>query len=183
MTRSNASAHLPPSLNWLSLGMVLLISLCGLTWLYAKANAISPTSHANYTKALRDVREADVAIDSEILANRLDVTRNYDRLMFFINQAQTATRAILISPAFIRTEQRGDIESQARTLQKLLDKKIQLADLFKRKNAVLRNSLSYFSPHADEFLNAPSLPTALHHVGEQYARQLLSFARNPDDER
>lgn len=183
MTTFSSLPTPPHTKKWLGLGLVLILSLCALTWLYSKANAISPSLHESYTKALRDVREADVAIDSEILANRLDVTRNYDRLMFFITQAKTAIAYTLAAPVFIQTEQRGYIESQARALKKLLEKKMQLADLFKRKNAVLRNSLAYFSPHADEFLNATDLPAALHHAGEQYARQLLSFARNPDEER
>lgn len=171
----------PPS--WLTLGVVVLVSLCGLTWLYSKANVASPLLHERYIRALHDLREADVAIDGEILANRLDVIQNYDRLMFYIQQAEVAANAVLVPPDFLSVAEQRSIQQQAVLLKASLERKIQMTDLFKRHNAVLRNSLAYFPSHANEFLNDPALPLALRHAGEQYARQLLSFARHPDAER
>jgi len=166
----------------LKVTLVLLLSVSLLTTLFMRAESVSPQAHYDYTKVLRDLREADAKIDGEVLANRLEITRNYDALTLFLKNAQYAASRITVIPSFLESDDKKVVIKQARELQLKIEKKSQLIEVFKRENAVLRNSLAYFPSAADTFLSE-RMPSDLRAATESYARHILSFARNPDAER
>lgn len=167
----------------LSITMVILAFLVLLTWLYGMATAASPHLHFEYTKALRDLRQADAEINSEIFANRLEVTRNYDRLTLYTEKAQAAAARVAHVPNFLHQDDRLKVQAKAAELQLALNHKVQLADNFKRKNSVLRNSLAYFPAAADQLVNQKTWHGQLRGEVETYSRHVLAFARDPSSER
>ena len=166
----------------LFLGFVIFLSSCELTWLYFQTVAVSPQKHFEYTKVLRDFREADAQINGEVLANRLEITRNYDRLLRFIDMAQGAASSVEVVPSFVFGMERNSIVEKARELQQIQKKKFQVIEIFQRNNAILRNSLTYFPVATNEFLNNESLSVANKSTLENYTRQVLSYVHSPISE-
>ena len=66
--------------------VVLALLLVVQTWLYLRSENVSPSQHFHFTQNLRDLRELDAEIDGELLANRLELSRNYDALTDFVRQ-------------------------------------------------------------------------------------------------
>jgi diguanylate cyclase (GGDEF)-like protein/PAS domain S-box-containing protein len=163
-------------------GVVLALLLAVLTWFYLRAESVAPEQHFTYTQHLRDLRELDATIDGELLANRLELTRNYDALTDYTQRALTTSTISLTTPAFLSAADREKVLHTAQDLQTTLAHKADLIDGFKRNNAVLRNSLAYFPVAAAAFLDtgASYPPATRNHVG-RYARAVLAFARAPGE--
>ncbi len=167
---------------YLLVSAVVAFSALLLTVLFIRAESVSPQEHYDYTKKLRDLREADAETNVEVLANRLEVTRNYDALTLFLERSKQAASHATFVPAFLSDSHQLLVTAKARELQQTLERKSRLVEVFKRQNAVLRNSLAYFPAAADDFLGG-SVPAQLKNPAEDYVRHVLSFARNPDAER
>lgn len=150
-----------------------------LTLLFVRAESVSPQAHYDYTKKLRDLRAADAETNGEVLANRLDITRNYDALSFYLDTALHAANAAGEIPDYLPEEERAQVAAKARELQAALERKARLVEVFKRQNAILRNSLAYFPAAADDYLGR-NIPGGLKGAAEDYVRHVLSFARDPD---
>lgn len=167
---------LPP--RWLAgVGGILLVSILLLTWLFMRADAVSPQKHYDYVHLLRDLRESDAVVNAELLASRLELTRNYDALTEQTNHILTTNSAVAQVPAFIDTTARIRVEAAARTLKTAFETKAGLIEAFKRENAVARNSLAIFPVIAGDMIEhwngATSRPL------ERYVRRVLVFSRSP----
>lgn len=158
-------------------GMTITIALLLLTLLYLKAEAVSLQVHMGYTQQLRLLREADAKVDSEVLAARLEISRNYDALTSYVNEMKAVAQALLQPPSFLRLGDSVGIEKEAAELLKVLHHKADLIDSFKSYNAIVRNSMAYFLQSASG-LGGVSAP--LKNQLESYVRQALFFARDPD---
>jgi diguanylate cyclase (GGDEF)-like protein/PAS domain S-box-containing protein len=166
----------------LGIGAVLALFLIALTWLYLRAETVAPEQHFAYTQHLRDLRELDTEIDSELLANRLELSRNYDALTDYTRRTLAVSVSTFDTPAFLPADDRVMVSNAAQVLRAALERKADMVDHFKRKNAVLRNSLAYFPVAANNFLDAdarPALSGALRSTTGRYVRAVLAFARAP----
>jgi len=153
-----------------------------LTLLFVRAESVSPQAHYDYTQKLRDLRAADAEANGEVLANRLEITRNYDALTFYMDRSLQEASSVTVVPSFLPDGEREKTLEKAQELQRALEKKSRLVDVFKRQNAILRNSLAYFPVVADDFLGGP-VSGGLKGALENYVRHVLLFARDPDGER
>jgi len=171
--------------HWLlGIGTGVLLFVAALTWFYIHAEAVGPEQHFAYTQHLRDLREIDAKIDGELLANRLELTRNYDALTRHTLDVLATLGRTLDAPAFLGSRDREAVLSAAHDLQTTLMHKADLIDSFKRNDAVLRNSLAYFPVAAANFLDtvAPSIPLGtLRNPTDRYVRAVLAFARAPSE--
>ncbi len=165
------------------LAAVLLLFGGVLTWLYVQANAVSPQRHFDYTRALRELRQGDAEINLEVFGNRLEVVRNYDHLAHAVLHTQQIANSLLDLPRFVSENERQDLSRRILALQLALRGKVDRVDAFKRENASLRNSLTYFPLAVDRLINATHLSVGLKSALEHYARHVLSFARDASAER
>ncbi|MEW6165749.1 MAG: EAL domain-containing protein [Pseudomonadota bacterium] len=162
-------------------GATFLVALAGL---YFRAEAVDPRQHFAYAQQLRDLRELDARIDGELLANRLEFTRNYDALTRYTAAAQARVALVDDPPAYLAAASRASVRSAAAALADSIARKAGLVDSFKRNDAVLRNSLAYFPLAAANLLDVaqvPPLPAATRPRIGNYVRSLLAFARLPDE--
>jgi len=179
--------NLPPVFaNWLPRhrkwghGAVLLLLLATLTWLYLRTESVDPTQHFAYTQQLRDLRELDAGMDAELLANRLEFTRNFDALTDTTQRAVLASSQSLTLPAFVSATAQPRVIDAARALQAAMTQKANLVDDFKRNSSVLRNSLAYFPVAVSAFLDSEEPAPHSHRIFvDRYARTVLAFARAP----
>jgi diguanylate cyclase (GGDEF)-like protein/PAS domain S-box-containing protein len=171
------------SSSWI-VGIAIIVALSGLllTALYWRAEVVSPQVHQNYTLLLRELREADAEIDAEVLASRLELTRNYDALTAELARAIRVGEQVGAVPDFLDADDQTTLRAGVGDLRTLLAEKARLIEIFKRSNAVLRNSLAYFPNAADDLARLRPASELAREV-EHYARQVLSYARLPDPER
>lgn len=156
-----------------------------LSWFFFRAELVSPEEHFAYTQQLRDLGELDARIDGQILANRLEQVRNYDAISAYIGQIQRRASEVTLVPGFLSAEDQATVVAAAVDLQNALDRKAALVDKFKRDNAVLRNSISFFPVATSAYLDAQRLSSGPGSVSDRvgkYAREVLSFISRPGDE-
>ncbi|MDR3369401.1 EAL domain-containing protein [Rhodoferax sp.] len=181
MKWTNAADRLLPRRWQAGNGVVLVLLLVALTWLYLRAENVAPSQHFVYTQQLRDLRELDAKIDAELLANRLELTRNYDALTDYTQRALAiSSRNSLVIPTFLDADQRAAALNAAQSFRVVLQRKADLIDRFKRNNAVLRNSLAFFPVAAAALLDGNQSHLKSHRgLVNRYARTVLVFARLP----
>ncbi|MDP2829906.1 MAG: EAL domain-containing protein [Sulfuricellaceae bacterium] len=172
--------------HWLlGISAVVVLSIAVLTWLFTRAEAVAPEQHFSYTHHLRDLRELDAKIDGELLANRQELSRNYDALTVYTRQSLDSSAKLLDQPAFLAGGDRTLVRNAAGALQTKLQQKADLVDRFKRNHAVLRNSLAYFPVAASNFLDGETYrnaPGAIRNPLGIYARNVLIFSRLPSED-
>ncbi len=171
----------------LSLGLALLVGIfaAALSGLFFLAEKVSPDAHFAYTQKLRDIGELDARVDGQILANRLEQVRNFDAMTRYIQRLDELGRQVNSVPAFLSAADRTAVAAAAGELVEALGHKAVLVDQFKRENAILRNSISFFPIATSAFLEAGSFspqPGRQLHLMGKYAREVLAFAHAPSDE-
>lgn len=171
-----------PYRHLLKVGLGIGLFFVALGTLYRHAEWVVPEQHFAYTQQLHDLREIDARIDGELLANRLELSRNYDALTYHTRAMIHAGEHLISTPAFLSDPYRATVQDAVRDLQKDFAHKIDLVDRFKRHDAVLRNSQAYFPVAAGELLDSDSslVLVSRQHIN-RYVRAILVFARTPDD--
>jgi len=169
------------SLGLSNVGIVAAVGvfLAVLAGLYQRAEAVRPETHLVYTQVLRDLRETDIRIDGELLANRLELSRNYDALTHHAIEALRIGARLEEVPDFLAADDRARLHAAATALQTLLADKADRIDRFKRIDSVLRNSLAFLPVIAADYLDAAGEAPQRAAV-DRYVRAVLAFARAPD---
>ncbi|MFZ5482816.1 MAG: EAL domain-containing protein [Pseudomonadota bacterium] len=163
--------------------LIGLSLLCAgvLAWLFTRADAVAPQAHYEYSQQLRALREADAEINAELLASRLELSRNYDTLVQRLDTALDTGARLLAVPDFLPATDRQLSVDAATTLVDLLEEKARLIEAFKRDNAVARNSLAIFPVQAQAQLGR--WQGEPERVLARYAVNLLAFARETSSQR
>jgi diguanylate cyclase (GGDEF)-like protein/PAS domain S-box-containing protein len=164
-----------------TIGLFALVPLLALllTVLFVRAGSVSHDIHHRYSLDLRSLREADAEIDAEVLASRLELSRNYDAITSHVQKAVLFSERIAKIPDFLSDDDHVAVQAAVTDMQALVREKIALVDYFKRDSAVLRNSLAYFPVAANAYLGARHSPVVGTLVS-RYVRHLLAYARVPD---
>ncbi|MBL7002606.1 MAG: PAS domain S-box protein [Gammaproteobacteria bacterium] len=169
--------HIASKKQLFELVITVLAAVMLLTWLYSKSEEVSPFEHKNYVDILRSVQEFNAQIDAEILAGRMELSRNYDALTSHTLNFNKLSFMILNPPVFIKNNGRALVIENAKKLQITLKSKTELIEEFKRENSVLRNSLAFFQVSANRVLIEQS--DNEHDLLERYIRDVLFFTRTP----
>ncbi|UCV20276.1 EAL domain-containing protein [Ferribacterium limneticum] len=169
------------------LGLALFVGIfvSALSWLFYLAESVSPEVHFAYTQKLRDLGEFNARVDGQILANRLEQVRNYDAMTSYMSRAELLAREVGDAPGFLAAEDRAAVATVAGELSAAMTRKAGMVDQFKRDNAILRNSISFFPIATSAFLDTQllsSLPGSLRDPVGKYAREVLAFAHTPSKE-
>jgi diguanylate cyclase (GGDEF)-like protein/PAS domain S-box-containing protein len=171
----------------LRVGLALFVSFffAALTWLFVLAEDVAPEVHFAYTQKLRDLVELDARVDGQILANRLELVRNYDAITDYMRRVELLAREVRNVPYFLSAEDRRSIVAAADEVVAVSGRKAGMVDQFKRENAILRNSISFFPIATSAFLDTQllsSLPGSLRDPVGKYSREVLAFAHTPSQE-
>ena len=146
--------------------------------LYLRAEVVVPELHYQYAQVLQQLREADAQTDAELLATRMQLSRNYDALTTQVARTRQLAVRAAEPPDFLADEDRQALLSAVQKMTANFAEKAQLVDDFKRANAVLRNSLAYF-PRAGDELIASGVPPTVAMVAERYMREVLNQVEGP----
>lgn len=170
-----------PRLAMLAAALVFVLVLAGL---YVRAEAVDAEQHFAYSQLLRDLRELDARIDGELMANRLEFSRNYDALTRYTEEAARRVAQARQVPTYLAAGPRAEVAAAAAALASSLQGKARAVDDFKRNESVLRNSLAYLPTASASLLDEhlePPLGTAERQAIGRYVRNLLVFARSSDE--
>ncbi|MDP3540378.1 MAG: EAL domain-containing protein [Azonexus sp.] len=157
----------------LVLGFATLLAL--VTWLFVQADDVSPETHYAYMQSLRRVQQADVELNAAVLASYADLLQNYDPLVRHVQTIQNEQDTLQRIPASLPEVGQGQLKLLLGKLIASQREKAGDVDLFKRSNAILRNSELYFPLAAEVALQKPDVRKSGEF--EHFVRRLLGLAR------
>jgi diguanylate cyclase (GGDEF)-like protein/PAS domain S-box-containing protein len=126
-----------------------------LFWLFMRAEEISPEVHYEYLQSLRRIQQADVELNSAVLASHADLLRNYDLLVRHVDQIRAEEGSLRRIPATLADDTQAQLQPLVERLLATQREKADNVDRFKRSNSVLRNSEIYFPQAAEVVLRQP----------------------------
>lgn len=181
---SGAAPHARDSrtTRWAGLLLGTLVAMGALTWLFLRASLVDAERHFGYAHALLDLREADALVDSEVLATQKGLSLNYDGLTAHVKRSEMLGEKLGRPPEFLSAPDYIASRDAAAELRQALATKSSLVDLYKRKQAILKNSITYFPVAARMALDEEAslrLPDARGRLN-RYVRELAVFAQNGD---
>lgn len=155
-------------------GFAALLAL--VTWLFVQADEVSPEEHYAYMQSLRRVQQADVELNAAILASYADLLLNYDPLVRHVREIRDEQASLVRMPSSLPVVARAQLRLLMEKLLISQQEKAADVDLFKRSNAILRNSEFYFPLAAEKLM--PGLPAGRDtDKFEHFVRHVLGLAR------
>ena len=148
----------------------ILIGL--LTWLYIRADQVSPEQHYRYMLTLRHVQEADIELNSAVVANYANLLQNYDAVVSHLQEIRDERANLLRLPPSLPASHKRQLGQKIEQLIAAQKAKEDDVDRFQRAHAILRNSEAYFPRVAEDLL---ALRNTLH--GDQlqaFVRKILA---------
>ena len=113
-------------------------------FLFIKAQAIDFNQHNRYVVMLRQLTELDTRINQNILESRYGLLIYYEPINNNLKKIHSLQNNLKKTPTFINKQNQIEIHQKLQNHMEVLQEKERLIEDFKSKNAILRNSLSYF---------------------------------------
>ena len=157
----------------LIIGFAALLAV--VTWLFIKADDVSPEEHYAYMQSLRRVQQADVELNAAVLASYADLLLNYDPLVRHLGEIRDEQGDLQSIPASLPEPARAELKTLVEKLLASQHEKATDVDSFQRSNAILRNSESYFPQAAEILLQSTAVRNARDF--EHFVRHLLGLSR------
>jgi PAS domain S-box-containing protein len=120
-------------------GMIALM-----TFLFVKTNVIESGAHNEFSERLRHLKELNATLDKDVLESRYGLMTAYDRLTYESAELDKLQAELASVPAFMEPVKREAIVSLLGESSSLQNKKKELIERFKSRNAIINNSLRYF---------------------------------------
>lgn len=158
--------------------LFVIVNVIFLSWLYVKSDLSFENEHVEYLGNLQSLKALNTQINAETFASYMNYVRNYDLLANDIQKASTLSKLILRPPNYLHKADQKEINSQTRLLAQAFTEKTHQIDLFKRNNAIIKNSLNYFQKIIEEYL-AQQVGSELQAMVSDYARYLMYFVKDP----
>jgi diguanylate cyclase (GGDEF)-like protein/PAS domain S-box-containing protein len=150
-----------------------------LSWFYIKSESLLPLEHMNYTQNLLKAREADAQVDAEVLAGRMELSRNFDALNEQMQRYRDSFIQLQSLPDFLPETDKKQVAIQLDQLDQSWQKKSYLIDQIKRNYSVLRNSISLYQKLTSEKLAQFGVQEVRSQL-ESLVRDILFFMRQYD---
>ncbi len=169
---------------WVGVLLSVLVLMAALIWVYQQAEAVVPAQHERYVLTLSRLQALDAKADSELLASRMGLVNHYDGLTQLQADMAQQVDVLLTLPGYLPEPARQQLSSLTRGVQTILASKADLVDVFKRHNAVLRNSEAYFPRAMHAFLHgneSGGLSAADRELAERFGRAVMVYALKPSD--
>jgi len=163
--------------HWRRLGMIVGLSslLALVTWLFIRADEVSPEAHYAYMQSLRRVQQADVELDAAVLASYANLLQNYDPLVRHLGEIRAEHARLRQVPESLPLNARVRLKELVERLLTIHREKADLLDRFQRNHSILRNSEFYFPQAAEALLRQSGAANS--RELEYFVRQLLALSR------
>ncbi len=173
-------ANRPSRLLWLLAGVAAVAIL--LSWLFFKADAINARAHQQYERELRLLRQADAELNAAVLANRVGLQTDFDTIVATAAEVLRATHALEQLPDFLPATSVNRLREDIDQLRAVQAEKMRRIELFKRENAVLRNSLAFLPEATNRYIADPQVTLADSRPVGILVRGILTHAHSSNAE-
>ncbi len=173
-----ANSH-PPVRPW-GLGLAALVFLIlVITGIYQRAESSLPKVLQEYSQLMRELRDAESAINAEVLAISLEFTKNYDAVSLHVLEARRAIGKISGLPIADLGGQSAAVSAAFNSLNEGMSAKSEFVEDFKSNHAVLRTVLVEFPNSTDQFvelLGKSGVSRQIQESVETYEHRVLAYA-------
>jgi len=148
-------------LSFAEIGRALFIAAIiasSLLWVFINADTISVSELQSYSRTLRNFRQVDTQIKADVLSIRFKLHKNYDNVSHNIGRLNVLLRQLHTPPNFLSESNAKTLLHHVNELDRLIQTKNEHIDIFMRENAILRNSIRYFSTTINHFIDEPHPP-------------------------
>ena len=161
---------------------LLIVSglLLFLTYLLVQSRSPDLERRARMQEALQSLQLQDTALTRDVLLARAGILANYDSLPRIAAQLSRTANALSADSAMVSGVPASEMNKRAGTLMAALQQKLTLVEYFKSDNALLQNSLRYFT-HTGQSVGRRS--AAERAVGGEIAalsHTMLQFIHTPE---
>ena len=163
---------------WTLAGIALAASV--LSWLFLQADAIDARAHQLYSRELRLLRQADAELNAALLASRVGLQLDFDSIVTAAATLESITASLEDVPAFLPGGDRRHLLEEIASFRAALAHKMRRIDLFKRENAVLRNSLAYLPQATDMVIDDPQATVMETRPVGIFVRGVMTHAHSGD---
>ncbi|MDD2875095.1 MAG: GGDEF domain-containing protein, partial [Azoarcus sp.] len=160
--------------------VAIVIAACLLSWLFFRADAISPQAHEHYARELRLLRQADAELNAAVLASRVGLQIDFDTIGTAIGALHRVVNDLESVPGFLSAEDRLKVLNQVAHYREVLEQKIRKIDLFEREHSVLRNSLAYLPLATDMLIDDDTAPIEQTRPIGIFVRGVMTHAHTGD---
>ena len=129
-----------------------------LSWAFIKADIVSVPELQAYSRTLRNFRYIDTQINTDVLAIRFELHKNFDAISQDINHIDALLERLHTPPKFLPDLDNEKIFLRISELDELTQTKNRHIGIFMREISVLRNSVRYFPTIIRHFINSPYPP-------------------------
>ena len=137
----------------LFLGLITLLLVSTLVFLYLKSSGDQTASYTQSRDLIRQLQQLNAQWDSEVLKARIAITHNYDPLVTPLTEMTRLWADLQSRDTYHNPVDLPRWRSSQDAYQAAIQEKARLVDQFKSHNAVLRNSLA-FLPTAEDDIQA-----------------------------
>jgi class 3 adenylate cyclase len=128
---------------WRNGAIAIVVGLL-VAFLLLRSQALNVADHNRYSKAIVELSEVDARLNQAVLQVRYGLLNNYDPLVQGFTNQQTLHQTLNQLPDFINVEEQRTLQQLLQLHRDALQQKEQWVETFKSKNAILKNSLTYF---------------------------------------
>jgi methyl-accepting chemotaxis protein len=121
------------------------ISLCIFLWIYwIQSNSINYEINNKYNQYLQNTKASNAQLNQFVIQNRYELFASYDMVSNELSNLQKNINLLKQEiPDFFNTKSQEELEKILTNSQNILKERADLLEMFKSKNAVLKNSLRY----------------------------------------
>jgi C4-dicarboxylate-specific signal transduction histidine kinase len=112
-------------------------------------------SHHSVLLTFRTFQQLNHKLNENMLRSRSFLLQNYDPLVANAQQIKTLCAAVSAPSSTLMASQNNPIIEATIDYCKIINRSVDLVELFKSKNSILRNSIEYLSPLAGQFSATP----------------------------
>jgi len=135
--------------------LIVAIIASTLFWVFYNADTVPVLELQSYSRTLRNFRQVDTQINADVLGIRFELYKNYDSISQDITHLETLLKQLQSPPSFLSGRDRDDLKQHVGELNRLVQLKSDHIGIFMRENAILRNSIRYFSTIVRHFTVSP----------------------------
>ncbi len=134
---------------WLTI-IAFISTIVLLVFLIIKSRSIDFIEHERYQAAIFQHLARDAMLNRDILHSRYELVTSYDTLVSHISELQRIQAELNQIPSFISPRGQQKLHNIVEIREQQLIKKSILLEIFKSRNAVLKNSLRYLPVLGEE---------------------------------
>ena len=126
---------------WMILGGVIAVFIS--IFLIRQSLSVHFKQYQQYRDHLIQLQKLDAEFEQEILKSRYELYSSYDALVQNLAEQKSLQQQLQSIPRFVNPPERQEIQQMLKERESLLEKKEELSEQFKSRNALLKNSLRY----------------------------------------